>query len=106
PAPGPVSAASAAEDQASRRITVVSPGIEVTAAYDTDPALVEQILASASPPLPAAGPGNTSAGSTAPGSTAPGGTANTALRMLAPAAAAAAVPASATSYTGQGFDAC
>src|SRR6266702_3574104 len=59
PAPGPVSAASAAEDQASRRITVLSPGIEVTATYDTDPA-----------------------------------------------AAAAALPASATSYTGQGFDAC
>ena len=43
PAAAPVSAASAAEDQASRRITVVSPGIEVTATYDTDLALVEQI---------------------------------------------------------------
>src|SRR6266571_413881 len=106
PAPGPVSAASAAEDQASRRITVLSPGIEVTATYDTDPALVDQILASASLPLPAASLGGTTAGSSAAGSTAPGPAANTAEGMLAPAAAAAALPASATSYTGQGFDAC
>ena len=33
-------------------------------------------------------------------------TANAAQRLLAPPAAAATVPAGATSYTGEGFDAC
>jgi hypothetical protein len=91
PAAGQVSVASAAEDQAARRITVVSPRIEVTATYDTDPALVTQILASASLPVPT--------GSRA-------SAAKAALNVAAPAAAATDVPASATSYTGEGFDAC
>jgi hypothetical protein len=52
PAAGPVPGASSAEDQAVRRITVVSPGIEVTATYDTDRALVARILSSAGLPLP------------------------------------------------------
>ena len=99
PSAAPVSAASAAEDQASRRITVVSPGIDVTATYDTDPALVRQILASAS--LPSAAPGGTPAASS-------GGPArlNAAQRAAAPAAAGTVLPARATSFTGRGFDAC
>ena len=99
PAPGPVPAAVAAEDPASRRITVVSLGIEVTASYDTDPALVRQILASASLPLPGTGAGGTG-GPAAPER------ANAAARAAAPAAAATTVPPGATSYTGRGFDAC
>jgi len=98
PAAGPVSRASSAEDQAARRITVVSPGIQVTATYDTDRALVTRILASAALPLPSgasAGPAASQAGA-----------ANAARQLLAPAAAAATLPASATSDTGEGFDAC
>ena len=108
PAPGPVAAAAAAEDQASRRITVVSPGIEVTATYASDPALVRQILASAALPLPGTGPGATPAGAGAGGTGGPAAPvrANAAERAAAPVAAATMVPARATSYTGQGFDAC
>src|SRR5215831_6645670 len=96
PAAGPVPGASSAEDQAARRITVVSPGIEVTATYDTDRALVTRILASAALPLPSpAGQGPAASQK---------GAAN-AERLVAPAAAAT-VPAGATSYAGQGFDAC
>ncbi len=98
PAAGPEARASSAEDQAARRITVVSPGIEVTATYDTDRALVMRILASAALPLPS----GTSTGAAA----SPAGTANAARQLLAPAAAAATLPASVTSYTGEGFDAC
>ncbi len=98
PAAGPVPAASAAEDPAARRITVVSPGIRVTATYDTDRALVTQILASASLPVPAA---------SAPAVRQPAeARASAAQKLAAPAAAAADVAASATSYTGEGFDAC
>jgi hypothetical protein len=98
PAAGAVSRASAAEDQAARRITVVSPGIEVTATYDANRALVARILASAALPVPS-GPGTESA-------TSPDGTANAARQLLAPAAAATTLPAGATSYTGEGFDTC
>ena len=52
PAAGPVPGGSAAEDRVARRITVVSPGIEVTATYDTNRALVARILSSAALPLP------------------------------------------------------
>jgi hypothetical protein len=98
PAAGPVPGASSAENQVARRITVVSPGIEVTATYDTDRALVARILASAGLPLPAsAGPRRAVTQKNAP---------NAAQRLLAPAAAPATLPAGATSYTGEGFDAC
>ncbi len=100
PAASRVSAASAAEDQAAQRITVVAPGIEVTASYGTDPGLVTQIIASASLPVPAASPAASQAAGLKTG------TSNAALQAAAPAAAAADVPASATSYTGEGFDAC
>ena len=101
PAAGRVAAASAAEDRVAHRITVVSRGIEVTATYDADPGLITQILASASLPVPTAGTG--AAGQVAAGRA---GTANAALKLAEPAAAAADVPAGATSYTGEGFDAC
>ncbi len=101
PEAGRVTAASAAEDQVAHRITVVSPRIEVTATYDTNPGLVTQILAGASLPVPTA---STGADGQVPASRA--AAANAALKLAEPAAAAADVPASATSYTGEGFDAC
>jgi hypothetical protein len=101
PAGSRVAAASAAEDPIAHRITAVSHGIEVTATYGTDPGLITGILASASLPAPTA---STSAGNQAAASRA--STANAALKLAEPAAAAADVPASATSFTGEGFDAC
>ena len=101
PAGGRVAAASAAEDPIAHRITAVSRGIEITATYGTDPRLVTGILASASLPAPTV--------STSPGgqvTASPASTANAALKLAEPAAAAADVPASATSFTGEGFDAC
>ncbi len=98
--------ASAAEDPVSHKITVVSPGIEVTATYDTNRALVARVLASAGLPVP---------GVTAPAVKGLAGilrlanegpASNAAQQELAPAAAATTVPASATSYLGEGFDAC
>jgi hypothetical protein len=97
PAAGPASGASAAEDQAARRITVLSPGIEVTATYDTDRALVARILASAGLPPPSSMSQERAAGQP--------GARNAAGRLLFPAAAAT-MPAGAVSYTGEGFDAC
>jgi Domain of unknown function (DUF1906) len=97
PAAGRVPRASSAEDQVARRITVLSPGIEVTATYDTDRALVARILSSAGLPLPS----SASRGRAVRQKNVP----NAAQRLLAPAAAAA-LPAGATSYTGEGFDAC
>jgi hypothetical protein len=69
---------------------VVTPKIEVTATYDTNRALVTRVLASASLPVPSPA----------------GNRANAARSLQSPAAAAAALPASATEYTGKGFDAC
>jgi hypothetical protein len=96
PAVGPVPGASSAEDQVARRITVVSPRIQVTATYDADRALVAQIVASAGLPLPSFASQRAGGQRRA---------ANAAARLLAPAAAAT-LPAAATSYTGEGFDAC
>jgi hypothetical protein len=101
PAAGRVPAASAAEDPIAHRITAVSQGIEVTATYDTDPGLITGILASAALPAPTA-----STDAAGPVSAGRGGTMNAALKLAEPAAAAADVPASATSDTGEGFDAC
>jgi hypothetical protein len=86
-------AASAAEDRTARQITVRGPGIDVTATYDTNRALVLRILASASLPQPGAGSQQVT---------------NAARTPLAPSAASAAamLPAGATSYTGRGFDTC
>jgi Domain of unknown function (DUF1906) len=95
PGAGHVPGASSAEDQAARRITAVSPGIEVTATYDTDRALVARILSSAGLPLPP----SASRGPTVNRKSA-------AQQLAAPAAATATLPAGATSYTGEGFDAC
>jgi hypothetical protein len=84
------SGTSAAQDTVDRQITVVTPKIEVTATYGTNRALVTRVLASAS--LPAASPA--------------GSRSDAARSLLSPAAVAAALAASATEYTGKGFDAC
>ena len=101
PAVGRVAAASAAEDPIAHRITAVGQGIEVTATYRTDPGLITGILTSASLPAP-----TVSASAKGQVTATPASTANTALKLAEPAAAAADVPASATSFTGEGFDAC
>jgi len=101
PAAAHVSAASAAEDAIAHRITAVSSRIEVTATYDTDPGLITGILASAALPVPTAATG---AAGQVPASQP--STKNAALRLAEPAATSADVPASATSDTGEGFDAC
>ena len=111
PAAG-VAAAAVAQDPVARRITVVSPGIDVTATYDTNRALVTGILASAG--LPAAtgskaGPlilGAVSEGAADRAVVGQARAADAAQQMLTPAAAATTMPASATSYLGEGFDAC
>ncbi len=77
-----------------RLIIVATRRITVTATYGADRALVNRILASASLPAPA---GQGQPGS--PPSNVPGA-------LAAGPAARASLPGSATSYTGQGFDAC
>ncbi len=101
PAGGRVAAASAAEDPIAHRITAVGQGIEVTATYRTDPGLITGILTSASLPAPTV---STSSGGRVTAT--PASRPNAALKLAEPAAAAADVPGSATSFTGEGFDAC
>jgi hypothetical protein len=101
---GAAAGASAAQDATARQITVVSPRIKVTATYAGDQAAVTQILASASLPLP---PVSLKTASPAGPGFAPNKVAETpAQQLVAPPAAASTVPASAVSFTGQGFDAC
>ncbi|MFF2619202.1 glycoside hydrolase domain-containing protein [Kitasatospora sp. NPDC058046] len=85
--------------------------VAVTGTYDTDQPLVRRIITSAGltpapehrpEPAPAAAPTAPAAKSAAPKSAA----APSSRAMAAPMAAAAQVPASATNYTGKGFDAC
>jgi hypothetical protein len=103
---GTAAGASAAQDAVARQITVVSPRIKVTATYDTDQAAVTQILASASLPLPPASlrtPSSQFAQNAVPQTPAQQ---TPAQQLVVPPAAASTVPASAVSFTGQGFDAC
>ena len=87
--------AAAAMYPVDRLITVTTSRITVTATYSTDRALVDRILASAALRVPARG---TQAGTPAPD--VPGnGPARTATQR-------AMLPAGATDFTGQGFDAC
>jgi hypothetical protein len=90
PAAKRASGTSAAQDAIDRQITVVTPKIEVTATYDTNRALVTRVLTSASLPT----------------TSRTGTRSNAARSLMAPAAATAALAASATEYTGKGFDAC
>ncbi|MFI0897977.1 glycoside hydrolase domain-containing protein [Streptomyces sp. NPDC020983] len=82
--PAPLSVpAGSAQSAADHELTVAAPGVRVTAAYATDPALVRGVLADSG--LPA-----TAALTTAPAAT----------------AAVAALPPSVTDFTGKGFEAC
>jgi hypothetical protein len=110
PAAGPAAGASAAgasaaQDATARQITVVSPRVKVTATYASDPALVTQILASAALPLPSASLQPASRDTAGHESAGPESAANAAQQLVLPPAADA-LPVSATSYTGPGFDAC
>ena len=87
--------AAAAMYPVDRLITVTTARIKVTATYSTDRALVDRILASASLRVPVRGTRRTVAAPDVP--------AHAAARM---ASAPATVPASATDFTGKGFDAC
>jgi hypothetical protein len=78
-----------------RLITVTTARIMVTATYSTDRALIDRILAGASLRIPVRGTRRTMAAPDVPGG------ANA--RM---ASGPATVPASATDFTGKGFDAC
>ena len=78
-----------------RLITVTTARIMVTATYSTDRAVVDRILAGASLRVPVRGTRRTMAAPDVP--------AHAAARV---AAAPATVPASATDFTGKGFDAC
>ena len=79
-------AAESVEDPVAHRITVNAPRITLTASYRSDPGQILAILASAGLPAPSVAD---------PATMAPG--------RLGPVPA---VPRSATSYTGLGFDAC
>ena len=78
-----------------RLITVTTARIMVTATYSTDRAVVNRILAGASLRVPVRGTRRTMAAPDVPAHAAAG-----------MAAAPATVPASATDFTGKGFDAC
>ena len=79
-----------------RMITVVTRRITVTASYSSDRAQIGRMLASAALSVPAR---RSNGGAAPPGMT---GLRPAGIRAAAPPA----VPAAATSYTGQGFDAC
>ena len=79
-----------------RMITVVTRRITVTASYSSDRAQIGRMLASAALARPAR---DSNGGAAPPGMT---GLQPAGIRAAAPAP----VPAAATSYTGQGFDAC
>ena len=98
---GATAGASAAQDATARQITVVSPRIKVTATYAGDQTAVTQILASASLPLPPV-----SLKTASPGFALSRVAETPAQQLVTPPAAASTVPASAVSFTGQGFDAC
>lgn len=77
---------SSVDNTVSRQITVTTPSVSITASYDSDRAAVTSVLASAGLPAPT-----------------PAATARPAIRAHV---AVASVPASATNFTGAGFDAC
>jgi hypothetical protein len=97
---------SAAEDPVARKITVVGPGVEVTATYDTRRAVVARILAGAGLPVPPAPGAGRSVAAGIVRTAGQGPAPDAAAQVVAPAAAPAILPGSTTSYLGQGFDAC
>jgi hypothetical protein len=88
--PGPARAAlTSTENPVARQITVTAPGLSITATFDTDPAAIYRILASAALPAPVImGPNR--AGRSAGGA-----------RRRVPT-----VPGAVTNFRGRGFDAC
>ena len=96
--PGPAKAAlSSREDPVARQIVAHAPGIKITATFDTDPGLIDRILAGAKlPALTIDAP--TLEGSARPAS-------DQAAHMHYPMARPP-LPAAVTSYIGLGFDSC
>jgi hypothetical protein len=99
--PGPARAATTStEDQVARQVTVQAPRIVITATFDSDPAVIYRILASAALPAPTivppdpTAPDGAGAASTVPANTVPA--------IMGKAQLSAAV----ASYVGLGFDTC
>ena len=89
------------KNEVTRRITVIARRVHVTATFDTHPAEIDRVLASAGLPLPvttAAGPASPAAPAQASGAGQD--------PLEAQRAARAKVPASVTNYQGRGFDTC
>ena len=94
------------KNEVTRRITVSAPRIHVTATFDTHPAEIDQILASAGLPPPVTVAADAAAADPA-SPAAPAQTSGARQDPLeAQRAARAQVPASVTNYRGRGFDTC
>ena len=93
-------------NEVTRRVTVISRGVHVTATFDSHPAEIDQILASAGLPPPVTVP----SGAAAARPDRPAAAAQTSGTGQEPLdvqrAARAQLPASATNYQGRGFDTC
>ncbi|ACU73904.1 hypothetical protein Caci_5044 [Catenulispora acidiphila DSM 44928] len=109
PAAASTAAAMTTDNSATRELDTTGDGFKVSATYNTDRALAQSILTSAALPAPSATAHIPTPGTvTAPTSTAPtskAGQASTSTQS-AHSLATAAVAASSTNFTGQGFDAC
>jgi hypothetical protein len=98
-APGPANGArSSTENSVSRQIVVQAPGIVITATFDTDPKLIDRILASARLPVPTIDAVPTLEGTAKLDAGQAPGTPNPMARRP--------LPASVSSYVGLGFDSC
>ncbi|HEY7920470.1 MAG TPA: hypothetical protein VIE45_12490, partial [Streptosporangiaceae bacterium] len=94
------------KNEVTRRITVSAPRIHVTATFDTHPAEIDQVLASAGLPPPVTVAADAAAADPA-SPAAPAQTSGARQDPLeAQRAARAQVPASVTNYQGRGFDTC
>ena len=93
-------------NEVTRRVTVIARGVHVTATFDSHPAEIDQILASAGLPPPVTVPSGTAAARP----DRPAAAAQTSGIGQEPLdvqrAARAQLPASATNYQGRGFDTC
>lgn len=93
------------KNEVTRRITVITGRVHVTATFDTHPAAIDRILASAGLPVPV-----TIGADAAADPASPAGPAQTSAAGQDPLevqrAAKAQLPASVTNYRGRGFDTC
>ncbi len=93
-------------NEVTRRITVIAGGVRVTATFDTHPAAIDRILASAGLPSPVTiAAGAAAADPVGPAAAAPASGAGPD-PLEVQRAAKAQLPASVTNYQGRGFDTC